>query len=210
VMTVRSSFFWDIMLCTQGMSADVSEERVTSICRASKQVEACLLHDSHQFLGWLIEVEIKLWQMVSWSFLVLGLLLGLMIRFFLTCLVIPLGHWVPFLLPHTAHRDYGRGILAYLHTEIIHSQAKVKVIVQLMVSRPVCPGVRPPSGTQTIFFFFIFKEIIFRQLLLSYYGAPYLMRLWVCNLWLLLGLAGAVFLGSESSRTYDLISLSQF
>jgi hypothetical protein len=46
----------------------------------------------------------------------------------------------------------------------------------------------------TIFFFFL--EILFRQLRVCYYGVPSLMKGWVCNLRLLLGLTSAIPLGS--------------
>jgi hypothetical protein len=48
------------------------------------------------------------------------------------------------------------------------------------VSRPVCPGVRRPSGTCDQFFFLL--EISFRQLRLCYFVAAYLTRGWICNL----------------------------
>jgi hypothetical protein len=78
----------------------------------------------------------------------------------------------------------------------------------LTVSRPVCLGVRLPSGTFDQFFFLL--EIPFRQLRVCNFIAPSLMRGRVCNLLvqLLLGLARAVTLGSKSSRTHDHILLS--
>jgi hypothetical protein len=48
------------------------------------------------------------------------------------------------------------------------------------VSRPVCPGIRRPSGTCDQFFFR--HEITFRQLRLCYFVAPSLTRVRVCNL----------------------------
>jgi hypothetical protein len=50
----------------------------------------------------------------------------------------------------------------------------------------------------------------FRQLLVCYFMAPSLTRGRVCNLLFLLGLVGAVPLGSESRGTQDHILLSQF
>jgi hypothetical protein len=48
-------------------------------------------------------------------------------------------------------------------------------------------------------FSFTFMEIIFKQLGGCYYGAPSLTRGWNCNLQLLLGLASAIFFGTESA-----------
>jgi hypothetical protein len=68
---------------------------------------------------------------------------------------------------------------------------EVEVNLRPTVSRPVCPGVRRPSGTCDQFFFLL--EISFRQLQLCYFVAPSLTRGRVCNLLvqLLLGLASA-------------------
>jgi hypothetical protein len=85
---------------------------------------------------------------------------------------------------------------------------KVKVILRPTVSRPVRPGVRRPSGTLDQFFFLL--EIFFRQFLVCYFVAPSLTRGRVCNLLLLLVLASAVPLGSDSRGTEDRILLSQF
>jgi hypothetical protein len=86
---------------------------------------------------------------------------------------------------------------------ISHFEIEVEVEVNLLptVSRPVCPGVRRPSGTRDQFFFLL--EISFRQLRLCYFVAPSLTRELVCNLLvqLLLDLARAVTLGSKSRRT---------
>jgi hypothetical protein len=46
--------------------------------------------------------------------------------------------------------------------------------------RPICLGVRHPSGIRDQFFFLL--EISFRQLQVWYFVAPSLMRGWVCNL----------------------------
>jgi hypothetical protein len=56
---------------------------------------------------------------------------------------------------------------------------------------------------------FFLLEIFFRQLRVCYFVAPSLTRGWVCNLLLLLVIARAVMLGSESRRTQDHILLSQ-
>jgi hypothetical protein len=74
--------------------------------------------------------------------------------------------------------------------------------------RPVRLCVRHPSGTHDQFFFLL--EIFFRQLRDCYFVAPSLMRGRVCNLLLLLFLASAVPLGSESRGTQNHILLSQF
>jgi hypothetical protein len=85
---------------------------------------------------------------------------------------------------------------------------EVEVNLRPTVSRPVCPGVRRPSGTRDQFFFLL--EISFRQLRLCYFVAPSLTRGRVCNLLvqLLLGLARAATLGSKSRRTHGHILLS--
>jgi hypothetical protein len=64
------------------------------------------------------------------------------------------------------------------------------------------------SGTRDLFFFLL--EIFFRQLRVCYFVAPSLTRGRVCNLLLLLFLASAVPLGSESRGTPYHILLSQF
>jgi hypothetical protein len=87
------------------------------------------------------------------------------------------------------------------------SPSKVEVMYWPMVSLSVCPGVSPPSGPVTNFSFFL---KFFRQLEICYFVAPSLTRGWVCNLLLLLGLATAAPLWSESLRTQNHILLSQF
>jgi hypothetical protein len=59
-------------------------------------------------------------------------------------------------------------------------EVEVEVNLRPTVSRPVCPGVRRPSGTRDQFFFR--HEISGRQLRLWYFVAPSLTRLRVCNL----------------------------
>jgi hypothetical protein len=76
-------------------------------------------------------------------------------------------------------QGYGGGIL----TPLSHgSEVEVEVEVNLRppVSRPVCLGVRRPSGTHNQFFFCL--EISFRQLRVCYFVAPSLTRGRVCNL----------------------------
>jgi hypothetical protein len=78
---------------------------------------------------------------------------------------------------------------------------EVEVNLRPTVSRPVCLGVRHPSGTSDQFFFLL--EIFFRQLRVCYFVAPSLARGRVCNL-----LYRAVTLGSKSRRTHSHILLS--
>jgi hypothetical protein len=55
------------------------------------------------------------------------------------------------------------------------SQVKVKVIIRPAVSRPVCPGIRPQSGTRDQFLF-QFRDNIFRYSPFPSCGAPSLMK----------------------------------
>jgi hypothetical protein len=57
---------------------------------------------------------------------------------------------------------------------------EVEVNLRPTVSRPVCLGVRRPSGTSDQFFFLL--EISFTQLWVCYFVAPSLTRGRVCNL----------------------------
>jgi hypothetical protein len=97
-------------------------------------------------------------------------------------------------------------------TDCIEGKVEVEVEVEVKlrptVSRLVRLGVRNPSGTRDQFFFLL--EIFFRQLRACYFVEPSLTRGRVCNLLLLLVLASAVPLGSESRGTQDHILLSQF
>jgi hypothetical protein len=88
------------------------------------------------------------------------------------------------------------------------SPTEVEVQLWPTVSRPVHLGVRHLSGTRDQFFFLL--EIFFRQLRVCYFVATSLMRGNICNLLLLLVLASAVLLGSESRGTEDHILLPQF
>jgi hypothetical protein len=85
---------------------------------------------------------------------------------------------------------------------------EVKVTLRPTVSRPVCLGVRRPSGTSNQFYFLL--DIFFRQLRFRKFVGPSLTRGQICNLLvqLLLGLARAVTLGPKSRRTHGHILLS--
>jgi hypothetical protein len=91
---------------------------------------------------------------------------------------------------------------------ILVELTKVKVILRPTIIRPVCPGVRPPYGPVTNFFFLL--EFFLKQLRVCYFVTPSLTRGWVCNLLLLLSLVSAVPLRSDSRGTRDHILLSQF
>jgi hypothetical protein len=65
-------------------------------------------------------------------------------------------------------------------SDCIDCNAEVEVNLRPAVSRPVCLGVRSPSGTCDRFFFLL--EISFRQLRVCYFVAPSLTRGRVCNL----------------------------
>jgi hypothetical protein len=62
----------------------------------------------------------------------------------------------------------------------VYSEVEVEVRLRPTIGRPVCLGVRRPSGTCDQFFFLL--EISFRQLRVCYFVAPSLTRGRVCNL----------------------------
>jgi hypothetical protein len=90
-------------------------------------------------------------------------------------------------------------------SNLYSSQIRVESSLTLRptVRRPVYLGIKYPSGTYEEIF------ITVRQLRVGWCGALFLMRGLVCRLQLLLVLASAVILGSESLGTRDRILLSQ-
>jgi hypothetical protein len=84
-----------------------------------------------------------------------------------------------------------------------HAKVKVKVTLRLTVSQPVSLGVEPHLGLMTRYL------LLFDRYGVVFCGAPSLTRGRVCLVYMLLALASAVFLGSESLGTHDHILLSQ-
>jgi hypothetical protein len=90
----------------------------------------------------------------------------------------------------TSHNPIGlQGLLRDNFTFLL-TDIEVEVKLRPTVNRPVCLGVRRPSGTRDQFLFLL--EMFFRQLWVCYFVAPFLARGRVCNLLVLLILASVV------------------
>jgi hypothetical protein len=104
-------------------------------------------------------------------------------------------HWVPFSSPLMICRAMMEVFVPPPRRDI--PVVKVKVVLQLMVSRPVTLGVRHPAGAHDQI------VITVRQLQICWWWAPSLVIGWVYSLQLLLDFTSAVFLGSESRWAYN-------
>jgi hypothetical protein len=117
-------------------------------------------------------------------------------RYFLQLLASRLA-WLP-----TANLQLQLSILDWLSSRT-GFQLSLILMLRPTVSRPVCLGIKHPSGAYDHIF------ITVRQLRVCWCGAVSLTRGRICRLQLLLALASAAILESESRGTRDIILLSQ-
>jgi hypothetical protein len=93
--------------------------------------------------------------------------------------------------------------LLHLSSFLSSSALSLSLVLRPTISRPVCLGIKHPSGTYDQ------NCITVWQLRVCWCRALSLTRGWVCRLQLLMAPASAVTFGSQSRRTRDHILLSQ-